>query len=131
MIPIIIPIIASSGRVHDRRRPSFVGILLSAIILSLGFFLAFFLLLTREIPSPMPIITLIILFVTVIMGIVAFTISGTSTTFNESERRDNRREQNISWDSDRSRRKREYCPECGSLVEFSDSYCTTCGSRLD
>ncbi|MHA2342193.1 MAG: zinc ribbon domain-containing protein [Candidatus Hodarchaeales archaeon] len=26
---------------------------------------------------------------------------------------------------------KEYCPKCGTLVEFSDSFCTTCGSRLD
>jgi len=131
MIPIIPIIIPSSGKDHGGRRPSQLGILLSVAVFSIGMFLAFFVFLAGDISSPMPIISFVVLFLTIIMGIVAFTIAGISGSSNESERRDNNRMQNISWDNDRRRTSKEYCPECGSLVEFSDSYCTTCGSRLD
>ena len=131
MIPINVPIITSSDKRTNGRRPSKIGILISAILLSTGTFLAFFLFLTEGTSSPLPVIGLIIMFMAVIMGLILFSVEEISETSSETERMDNRKAHNISWDSDRSRRNTEYCPECGSLVEFSDSYCATCGSRLD
>jgi hypothetical protein len=34
-----------------------------------------------------------------------------------------------TWEN-HSQNKHKYCIDCGSLVDFSDFYCATCGSRL-
>ena len=130
MIPIIVPFIPSSDRDHDGRRPTVLGILLSVIILSIGLFLAFFLFLTGEFSSPMTIISVIMLLMVVCMSLVFATMIGTSTRSQTSEREEYRIRQPPIRDFDRDRRDKEYCPGCGTLVDFSDSFCATCGSRL-
>ncbi|MHA2277032.1 MAG: hypothetical protein ACXAC2_14760 [Candidatus Kariarchaeaceae archaeon] len=131
MIPIIIPIIPRSDRDHDGRRPTAFGILLSVLIFSIGIFLAFFLFLTEDFSSPIPIIGIVSLLIIVGMGLVTLVIIGTSTRPSEPERDEYRRRRSPVRDYNRDRMNKEYCPECGVLVEFSDSFCTTCGSRLD
>jgi hypothetical protein len=131
MIPIIIPVISSSKKDHDGRRPSQLGIILSVFIFSIGIFLAFFLFLAEESSSPIPTITMLILFITLLMGIMGFIIVGTSVSPNEHKRKEYRKEHEPSWDYDRRNKSMDYCQECGSSVEFSDRFCTTCGSRLD
>jgi hypothetical protein len=131
MIPIIGPIVPIIPRDHDGRRPNIFGILLSVIILSVGIFLAFFLFLTGEFSSPMTIISVVMLLMVVCMGLIFATMAGTSASSHGSEREEYHRRQPPIRNYSKERREREYCPECGTLVDFSDSFCTTCGSRLD
>ena len=132
MIPIIVPpIIPSLDKDPYRRRPNILGILLSMFILSIGIFIAFFLFLTGEFSSPIPILGIIILLIVISMGLVVFTIVEPSVSHSESEREEYRQRPSPIKNYTRDRRNSEYCPECGTLVELSDRYCTTCGSRLD
>ena len=130
MIPIIVPIIASSDKDHGGRRPSVFGILLSVIILSIGMFLAVFLLLTGKISSPMTIISIVVILIVLAMGLLVLAVLGSSTSSHDSEREEFRRGQPPIKDHRRHSHEKEYCPECGTLVDFSDNFCTTCGSRL-
>ena len=131
MIPIIVPIITGSDRDHDGRRPNLFGALLSVIIMAIGVFLTFFLFLTGEFSSSIAIIGLLVLLITISLGLVIFTILGTSAGPQEFEREECYETKSPSKDYNRVNRNNEYCPECGALVEFSDSFCSTCGSRLD
>ena len=98
---------------------------------SIGIFLAFFLFLAEGFSSPIPIIGIVVLLIIVGMGVVTLAIVGTSARPPEPERDEYRRRQSPVRDYNRDKMNKEYCPECGTLVEFSDSFCTTCGSRLD
>ncbi len=131
MIPIIVPIIPGSDRDHYGRRPTAFGILLSVIIFSIGLFLAFFLFLTGDNSSTIFIVTIVIVLVLVSMVLAILTIVGTSVTTHESERDEYRKVQSPIRDYNRNRSNKEYCNECGTLVDFSDSFCTTCGARLE
>ena len=131
MIPIAPIIIPTSDRDHDGRRPTTFGILLSVLILSIGLFLAFFLFLTGEFSSPMIVISIVIFLFVISMVAVFATTTETTVRSQRFEREEYRRRQPPIRNYNRNRREKEYCPECGTVVEFSDSYCTTCGVHLD
>ena len=131
MIPIIVPIVTSSDDDPYRRRPNAFGILLSVVVLSLGIFLALFLFLTGEFSSPIAIMGIIVLFFTISLLLVAFTALATSERVANPEREENYHREPLIKEKNKFNRNSEYCPECGTLVEFSDNFCTTCGLSLD
>ena len=131
MIPIIVPIIPRSDRDHYERRPTVFGILFSVIILTIGLFLAFFLILTGDYASPVLIISIVVTLVLVGMGLATLTIVRTSVSTPEFERDEYRGGQPPIRNYNRDRSNKEYCNECGTVVDFSDSFCTTCGARLE
>lgn len=49
---------------------------------------------------------------------------------NLPRRGDRTFDENIHWGSTPSRRVDRYCSECGSLLNFDDQFCSTCGRRI-
>ena len=49
---------------------------------------------------------------------------------NLPRRGDRAFDENIDWGSKPSRRVDRYCSECGSLLNFDDQFCYTCGRRI-
>jgi hypothetical protein len=49
---------------------------------------------------------------------------------NLPRRGDRAFDENIHWGSRPSRRVDRYCSQCGSLLNFDDQFCYTCGRRI-
>ena len=134
------------GKRQRKRKESKLALVISIFVLVIGSLVPLgVILLSNYTGDTFPMIIIGIVFL-VILGLVIPIVMIVETEYEEADdsnssihyqqdspnlprRGDRAFDQNIHWGSRPSRRVDRYCSECGSLLNFDDQFCSTCGRR--
>lgn len=136
-----------SGKRRRKRKENKLALVVSIILLVIGSLVPLgVILLSNYTGDSFPIIIIGIVFL-VILGLVIPIVIIVETEYEEIDdsdssqhyqqdrvnlpkRGDRAIDENIHWGSKPSRRVDRYCSECGSLLNFDDQFCSTCGRGI-
>jgi len=136
-----------TGKRQRKRKESKLALVVSIFLLIIGSLVPLgVILLSNYTGDSFPIIIIGIVFL-VILGLVIPIVIIVETEYEEADdsnssthyqqdnsnlprRGDRAFEETSHWGSTPSRRVDRYCSECGSLLNFDDQFCSTCGRRI-
>ncbi len=135
-----------AGKRRRKRKENKLALVISLFVIVIGSLIPLgVILLSNYTGDSFPMIIIGIVFL-VILGLVIPIVMIVETEYEEVDesnssiiyqqdnsnlprRGDRAFDENIHWGSRPSRRVDRYCSECGSLLNFDDQFCSTCGRR--